>query len=274
MIERIGDLFRNFSWTDALDIAAVFVIVLVIALFLRSVGGRRMFVILSVGTVALLAVSLFGSRLHAASKMMPYIFQFALVAFCVCFAAEIRRFAHAFVVHKHKSTASESLTDEELSRCINEIVRAVQTLSKNNTGALIVMPIGELPQHILDSGTLLGANISGYLIESIFNTKAPLHDGAIVVKGNKIVAAGCFLPLSQTLELPKDLGTRHRAALGITENSNCITIICSEETGIVSIAQNGVLTRYCDSQILTARLEEYYGLKVDDAAVRARRRRA
>jgi diadenylate cyclase len=107
----------------------------------------------------------------------------------------------------------------------------------------------------------------------LFSTKAPLHDGAVYIRGNKILAAGCFLPLTQQENLDKELGTRHRAAIGITEQSDHIAIIVSEETGIISVARGGEIFRYFDSQMLTDILEQAYGLKAMSKSPKNRRRR-
>lgn len=141
--------------------------------------------------------------------------------------------------------------------CIAAIMRAVQNLSKNNTGALIILSNGNLPKEILDSGVKLGAMISSQLIEGIFINKAPLHDGAMIVHSDRIEAAGCFLPLTQK-DLPKDYGTRHRAGIGVTEVSDVMTIIVSEETGIVSTVRHGEITRYIDTEALNKFLRAYY----------------
>ena len=141
--------------------------------------------------------------------------------------------------------------------CISAIVRAVQNLSKSNTGALIILSNGNIPKEILDSGVRLGALISSQLIEGIFINKAPLHDGAMIIRSDKIEAAGCFLPLTQR-ELPKDFGTRHRAGIGVTEVADVATIIVSEETGIVSTVRNGEIERYIDSESLNKFLRKYY----------------
>ena len=133
----------------------------------------------------------------------------------------------------------------------------MQNLSKNNIGALIVFSNGNLPKDIVDSGIALGANISSQLIEGIFIPKAPLHDGAMIIVGDKIQAAGCFLPLTQK-DFPKDYGTRHRAGIGITEVADVSTVIVSEETGIVSVVKRGEITRYMDSESLKRFLKEYY----------------
>ncbi|MBO5713566.1 MAG: DNA integrity scanning protein DisA nucleotide-binding domain protein, partial [Clostridia bacterium] len=135
---------------------------------------------------------------------------------------------------------------------------AVQNMAKNDVGAIIVLSNTKVPENILNSGIKLNASISSSLIESIFVPKTPLHVGAMIIQGDKILAAGCFLPLSQERDLPKDLGTRHRAGIGITETINVTSIIVSEETGIVSYAQEGKITRYADSEMLRTKLKEYY----------------
>ena len=152
-----------------------------------------------------------------------------------------------------KMTAVAARADEYCSG----IMKAVQSLSKNNTGALIVLSNGNLPKEILESGVMLDAHISNQLIEGIFIPKAPLHDGAMIIYGDKIQAAGCFLPLTQR-DFPKEYGTRHRAGIGVTEVADVSTIIVSEETGIVSIVKHGEITRYVDSENLKRFLKEYY----------------
>ncbi len=152
-----------------------------------------------------------------------------------------------------KNNAVSARADEYISG----IVKAVQNLSKNNTGALIVLSNGNLPKEIIDSGVTLNANISNQLIEGIFIPKAPLHDGAMIIYGDKIQAAGCFLPLTQK-DFPKDYGTRHRAGIGVTEVADVSTIIVSEETGVVSYVRRGEITRYVDSESLKRYLKDYY----------------
>lgn len=152
-------------------------------------------------------------------------------------------------------------TEDELRRGIVDIVKAVLNMSKNNDGALIVIAAQSMPEHILESGTRLDAVLSQHLIECVFNTHANLHDGAVFIHGNRIVAAGCFLPLTQSTALPKELGTRHRAAVGLTEQYPVMVIIVSEETGVISVCRNGQLDRYYDGEMLTDELQQAYGLK-------------
>ncbi len=208
--------------------------------------------------------------------ILSYSIIIVIIAILLLFPQEMRRELLKLASPKdtHEAyTTDYDVPDDKLHEAISDIVRAAQNMSKKNVGALIVISSNNMPEHILDSGTRLDAVLSCALLESIFNTKAPLHDGAVFVRGNRIVAAGCFLPLSQSINIDKELGTRHRAAIGVTENYNVLTIIVSEETGVISVAQNGEITRYYDSQMLTDKLEQAYGLKATQANTKRRKRR-
>ena len=147
---------------------------------------------------------------------------------------------------------------DSAERCIGDIIRALQNMSKNNVGALIILSKGNLPKQVLQSGVRMDADISTQLIEGVFFPKAPLHDGAMILKGHKIQAAGCFLPLTQKTNYPKDFGTRHRAGIGITEVANVVSLVVSEETGIISIIRQGNVQRYADYDMLLSALRDYY----------------
>ena len=142
---------------------------------------------------------------------------------------------------------------------IDEMIRALQNMSKNNIGALIVLSNENLPENIIESGTIVNAEISSQMIETVFYPKAPLHDGAMIVEGSKIYAAGCFLPLAQSDNLPKEMGSRHRAALGVTSVASVTALVVSEETGIISIVKNGAIKKkYADAADLKNALSDYY----------------
>ena len=188
--------------------------------------------------------------------IVPLLFIVGIVAM---FATEIKRDVwnmnskkSAEIKHYDKGSASGNANDY-----IDEIVKALQNMSKNDVGAIIILANGNLPKSTIESGVVIDATISSALIESIFFPKTPLHDGAMIINGEKIHAAGCFLPLSEGNQ-PKELGTRHRAGIGITETVSVTAIIVSEETGIISIAQGGKIKRYADSEMLRQTLREYY----------------
>ena len=181
----------------------------------------------------------------------------------ILFQAEVRRnlFMLNIIKKETKSISSKykkKMSEEEVQGYINEIVKALFNLSKQNIGALVILSNDNVPQVVLDSGVSLDAKISSQLIESIFNTKSPLHDGAMLINNAKIQSVGCFLQLSRDTNIPKELGTRHRAGIGITEISNVTALIVSEETGVISIVQHGKMQRYVDHAMLQKTLIDYF----------------
>ncbi len=148
---------------------------------------------------------------------------------------------------------------------ITEVVRAVQTLAEKRIGALIVFERGNSLKPYLGTGTMLDAEVSSELVRSIFTPQTPLHDGAIIIRDNHILAAACILPLTEDPRLSKDLGTRHRAAIGLTEETDAVVVVVSEETGTISVAEDGKIERFLQPDDLRKRLEKELNLKEDDA---------
>ena len=170
---------------------------------------------------------------------VPLIF---IVIVFVMFATDIKRDIWALgakKVGKGEHSLRASSSSKNSNKNIDEMVKAIQNMSKNNVGAIIILANNNVPVSVQNSGVVVNSDITSALIESIFFPKTPLHDGAMIVNGGRIQSAGCFLPLSQNVNLAKDLGTRHRAGIGITEAVDVISIIVSEESGIISIAQRG-----------------------------------
>lgn len=144
-------------------------------------------------------------------------------------------------------------------RTMNEIVRATSELAKAKTGALIIMEKDIILSEYERTGIIIDSAISSQLLINIFEHNTPLHDGAVIVRGDRIVAATCYLPLSDNMGLSKDLGTRHRAAVGISEVSDSLTVIVSEETGMISVAVGGKLLRNIDGDLLRRKLNDFQG---------------
>lgn len=172
-----------------------------------------------------------------------------VLSLVIIFQPEIRRaleqLGRTAFIEKHV------FVDEgTLNRVVNEIVVAVDNLSKTKTGALIVIEQDTGLAEIINTGTRLDAIVSSALLENIFVVNTPLHDGATIIRNDKIAASGCFLPLTNNNDLNKKLGTRHRAGLGISEISDALVIIVSEETGTISLAVNGKLTRNYEKEVL------------------------
>ena len=265
-IDNIKEAFStpaNIAFS-VLDIFITVLIVYCVVIFLKKNNATRLIKYLAVVAVLSLVVASDYVKMPFTAKLMITVVFLILVSVFILFSQEVKRSLWKLASPKNAEnsyTTQYDCSDEELHVAIDGIVRAVQNMSKKDVGALIVIAPDNIPEHILDSGTRLNAQLSCPLLECLFNTKAPLHDGAVYVRGNKILAAGCFLPLTQQTNLDKELGTRHRAALGITEQCNHLAIIVSEETGIISVARNGEIMRYFDSQMLTDVLEQIYGLK-------------
>lgn len=172
-----------------------------------------------------------------------------VLSLVIIFQPEIRRALEQ--LGRTAFTEKHIFVDEEtLNKVINEIVVAVDNLSRSKTGALIVLEQNTGLAEIINTGTRLDAIVSSALLENIFVVNTPLHDGATIIRNDKIAAAGCFLPLTNNNDLNKKLGTRHRAGLGISEVSDALVIIVSEETGTISLAVNGKLTRNYEKEVL------------------------
>ncbi len=154
-----------------------------------------------------------------------------------------------------KSKAGNDGLRGQWQKAIVAVCDSAEQLAASRTGALMVLERGTNLSEIIKTGTVLNADITPEMLGTIFYVGTPLHDGAVVVRDGRIKAAGCFLPLSNNLEIGKDMGTRHRAALGISENSDAVVVVVSEETGIISLAKNGVLIRRLDRQNLFNMLE-------------------
>jgi diadenylate cyclase len=219
---------------------------------------------------------LFDGELMPKTMFLMYVIIMSAVMLII-FSVELKKYFWDIHTTKEKTAekiagGAEVISQAETERCITSIVKALQNMSKNNVGALIVLSCGGLPKQVMQSGTVLGAEISKQIIEGIFFPKSPLHDGAMVIQGHKIQAAGCLLPLTQKTNYPKEYGTRHRAAIGITEVANVISLVVSEETGIISIVKQGNVTRYADYDMLMEALKDYYWQEMPLTDKKAQRR--
>ena len=265
MGERLSDFWQELT-TKPLIVIAVLVGIAVFSLiyfymikFLLE-NDSKFLVILFV-----LAMVIFGLLVMCVDHMNSAIYLLVpslfVVVILMLYPVEIKRIIwdrKAVKLAEIKRTGM-AIDKEKVDASINEIVKALQNMSKNDVGAIIVLISSGFPTQILDSGIKIDSDISSELIESIFFPKTPLHDGAMIICGTKIVAAGCFLPLSQKLDnIPKDLGTRHRAGIGVTETIDVVSLIVSEETGIISVAKGGKITRYVDTESLKKTLNKYY----------------
>jgi len=252
--------FQNFAWTDAVLIvflAAAFIWAFVTIKKCNAVWLAHMLIIYYILAIAFNVLGIFPGVFVIIVYVLPIVFCIAI--FTPEIKQKILRYSwRSQTQHKHENV---TLNLKEMEEIISQIVRAVQKMAKQDVGALIVIVPEKISGFILDSGTQLDADISAELIEALFVPKTPLHDGAIIIKGKKILAAGCYLPLSQASNLPKELGTRHRAAVGISESDPTVTaIVVSEETGIISAMHDGKYKRYLDPETLANVLKDAYSM--------------
>lgn len=183
------------------------------------------------------------------------------LALLIVFQPELRRALEYIGRSRFFTKSLVELRGESHEKVVEEIVEASASLSRQKIGALIVIERQTGLNEVVETGTRLDALVSSDILINIFIPNTPLHDGAVIIKDDRIKAAACFLPLTDNMNISKELGTRHRAALGISERSDSISIIVSEETGAISLAENGTISRYLDSKTLRQILIDMYKSK-------------
>ncbi|GAB6171918.1 diadenylate cyclase CdaA [Paradesulfitobacterium aromaticivorans] len=240
--------FRLFDWTSILDVVVVAVVIYQLLMLIK---GTRAVQLLK-GILVLLIVSNGADFLHLGTIrwLLDQVWQMLFIALPVVFQPELRRALEQLGRGKFFARHPLTLGNEALERLTEEMVRCTQVLSKNRIGALIVLERETGVQDFVETGIKIDGMVSSEFLVNIFIPNTPLHDGAVIIRGDRVAAAGCFLPLSENPNIQKELGTRHRAALGLTEVSDALTIVVSEETGAISVAIDGSLTRFLDDKML------------------------
>ena len=248
-LASIGQQIVNMRPQDILDIIIVTVLIYKMLPLLRSSGAVRIVgVIAAVVVVAALTSIL---QLHTLNFIINQFLQVGLVAVVVLFQPELRRMLdHLGSVKIKQWLGTNKHRESEMVSVVNHTVRACENMSQERVGALIVFTRDSHLEEYYKSGTIIDAKISAPLIRNVFFPKAALHDGAMIVKDGRAMAAGCVLPLSETKRLHVDLGTCHRAAVGISEISDAVVVVVSEETGAISVAIGGMLKRHLDGKTL------------------------
>lgn len=242
---KVLSVFSTFRFADFLDIVVVAVIIYLCVRIIRET--RAMQLAKGIVFIALVYFVVNLLNMEASTAIFKTIFNNIILIVVILFAPEIRNILEQIgkgtarknfktIVHPGVAVELAGIQD-----CIESTIQACSDLSDTRTGALIVFENETLLGNVIDSGTLLNAKPSKALIKNLFYPKTPLHDGAMVIRNGKILAAGCILPLTKK-QLNTRFGTRHRAAVGLTEESDAIVVVVSEETGSISVARNGVLT--------------------------------
>ncbi|MBQ7760662.1 MAG: diadenylate cyclase CdaA [Clostridia bacterium] len=272
-MEWFSDWFFHFTsliaridwWRDILDILFLALAIFSVYSFIKE---RR------AGQLALGAVILFAFlticellQLRAMQFILSNNFQVGIILLVLIFQPELRSALEKMGGSSIKSIKSfgDQKNGALTNGMIDDFTEAIFDLAKTKTGALVVFERNTKLGDTILTGTIVNAQFSGTLLKSIFFNKAPLHDGAVIIRANRIHSAACLLPLESSREVFKDLGTRHRAAIGISEISDCISVVVSEETGIVSIAHEGKLNRNFTKASMRKKLQEYLIPKTQDS---------
>ena len=262
-LNSIGALFTNLfehpDWHNVVDVAILTLLIYQAIKLVMHTRSNSLFK----GIAAILVTAWISSalRFSAVSWLLNQILSMGLLVIVILFQPEFRRALEQLgrsrflrKVFGLSGRHEEARVDEPVA----EIVRAMTNMSRKKIGALIIIERHTGLGDVIESGTTVDAQISAPLIENIFEPNTPLHDGAMIIRSRRINAAACILPLSQDPTISRDLGTRHRAAIGITETTDAVSLIVSEETGIISMAREGRLTRHMDARSLTILLTELF----------------
>lgn len=255
-LEMLSAIITNIEFKDIIDMLLVIYLVYKALQFLRDTRAMQLLKGLLVLLGLYVVVDFF--ELGTMRFILEMIFQFGITALLIIFQPELRRTLETVGRTKISSLNVFNIghMDDQTRRqrwtaAISAICDAANSLSRTETGALIVIERTTKLGEIIKTGTIVDAIPSVELIGNLFFVNSPLHDGAMIIRDGKIHAAGCYLPLSENYEISRDLGTRHRAGLGMSENSDAIVVIVSEETGIISVAHKGVITRNYTSETLS-----------------------
>ncbi|MBQ8392550.1 MAG: diadenylate cyclase CdaA [Clostridia bacterium] len=256
-IVHFFSLFKLITIFDIIDILCLSGVLFVIYLFMKERRAGKL--ALGVGFIFALLILCEILSLRAMQYILSHAIDVGLVLLVVIFQPEIRSGLEKLGGNSLKGikVIGEQKTSTQTIAMIDEISNATFELARSKTGALIVFERNTKLGDLILTGTVINAQVSSYLLRNIFFDKAPLHDGAVIIRDNRIYSAGCLLPLSINSDIIKDLGTRHRAAIGASENSDCIAVVVSEETGIVSIAHEGHIYRNFTRATMKKKLEEY-----------------
>ena len=260
--QLVLDLARSFTVKDILDVLLVALLIYGGIKLIRE--SRAMQVVKGIVFIMIIYFASDILELQMISALLTYVFQFAMLSILIIFQPEIR----SAIERIGRSDVGRNIlgvfgyrekedTSREIRKSINAAVEAVGMLQQMRMGALIIFERKTRLGEIAGTGTIVNADPTGQIIGNIFFNKAPLHDGAMIIRGGKVHAAGCILPLTKNDTLSAALGTRHRAALGMSEQSDAVVVVVSEETAQISIAVNGVLTRNYTKESLRHALNGY-----------------
>lgn len=249
------EILSQLRWQDLVDITLMSIILYRLFLIIKGTKAAQMLIGLGVLVLASLLSRYF--ELYTVDWLIQSFWAHIVIAIIILFQPEIRR----ALAQMGETRFLQTFTTAEELKSLDEIVRATVALANRKIGALIVIERDTSLKDFVEMGTPLDAKVSKEVLLSIFHPTSPIHDGAVVITGNRIVAAGCFLPITMGPDISKSLGTRHRAGLGLSEETDAVVLIVSEETGTVSMAINGKIETHLDMGTLRDVLTDLFTAK-------------
>lgn len=256
MIDQIAGLLSSIGITDIIDIAIVAYLVYKVLGFIKETRAQQ----LVRGIVLVIIVFLVSELLNLSllNWLLKSLITVGLIAIVVLFQPELRRGLEQIGRRSIFTSQFRNVSKDEAFETIHNIVDACEDFSASRTGALMVIERQTMLNDIIETGVVINANISPRLLGNLFYEGSPLHDGAVIIRGTKAYAASCVLPLTSRTNIGGNLGTRHRAGVGVSEVSDAFVIIVSEESGAISVADNGQLYRFLDGKALEKLLLNIY----------------
>lgn len=255
-LDKFFNMINTLRFLDIIDIAIVAICIYKLYMMIKETRAEQLIKGL---VIIFIFVKISDSlKLYTVNWVLENMMTALAIMIIVVFQPELRKILETIGRSNILTKSFADIRGEKVDKCVEEIVHAVFSLSRQKIGALIIFERSTGLGDVVETGTTLNSAISSELLINIFIPNTPLHDGAVVIKNDTIKAAACFLPLSTEQSISKELGTRHRAAIGMSEKSDCLALIVSEETGGISIAEHGKINRYLDEPTLTKILTKLY----------------
>ena len=258
---KVRDLIITIGWLDFIDILIVAIILY--ASYQQIQDTRAMTLVKGLVVIAVLRIVCDQLDLHVMTWLLQTISGWLLIALPILFQPELRRALEQIGQGKFILKSDFLLEKEDADKAVEEIAKTAKRLSQTKTGALMVIERDMKLNDISVTGIQIDGLISSEFLLNVFIVNTPLHDGAVIIRGNRLISAACVLPLTENHELSTELGTRHRAAIGLSEQCDALIVVVSEETGTISVAEGGHLVRRLDEQTLAAKIRPAFIHKED-----------
>ena len=260
--KEFASMLPTVKFMDIVDILLVAFVIYAIIMMIQNTGAVR--IAKSVIIILVLSGLTQVLNMYLMNYLLDRVLEIGLIALVIMFQPELRRMLEKLGGKSLREILSMKEQQREIDRVISQTVAACEIMSKERTGVLIVFERSASTIDYQKTGTVLDAEVSSELLRNLFFTKASLHDGAVIIRNERIAAAGCVLPLTQNRNISSDLGTRHRAAIGMSEATDAVVVIVSEETGTISVAIGGMLKRHLAPQTLERLLLNELAPKTDE----------